>query len=436
MADIGRALAGLGAAFKNEVPQFQQQMRQEDLYQMKLEDRDRALDDRMMAQEEKRKETLFRDTAVAKQYLEEGDLDSISELFRDRVNLLERNGVNTRNSQSILQLADQARAGNQDAMGALTNEINQTYSTGQLFGVIPKPPKPDYTTVAKGAVVLNADGSVRYDNTAPVVAKDRRTFEDGRGIRRYEDTGLPVFGNGSTSGGSDRATPAPDSTISPMIARPASQVETIDPYANLNPLDARALRQEDDDAEEERKRKQKQFEFEEAAERRLVTSETEDEENKIRQGRTAFMILNELKNNPEGLSGAVGGFSSRMPSFSDETIDFEAKYKYVKDLLTLDNLSLMKGVLTDRDIELLANAASGLQLRMSEDAFNQQLDTLIQEFGATLTKAGIDISEISRPTVQSYRSDPSIGSKLSAFDQIVNTNQTDDEAIANNLFDK
>jgi len=49
--DIARALGGLGAAFKNEVPQFREQIRNEDIDRM-------AMDDRNMASQEKRQKTL------------------------------------------------------------------------------------------------------------------------------------------------------------------------------------------------------------------------------------------------------------------------------------------------------------------------------------------------------------------------------------------
>ena len=104
--NIGRALSGLGAAFKNEVPAFLQQVRQEDLdaerraeremfladrsfdrgiaaedRAMRLEDRkiamERAASDRMFELEEKRKETLFKDTAEAKRYLQDGNIMAI-----------------------------------------------------------------------------------------------------------------------------------------------------------------------------------------------------------------------------------------------------------------------------------------------------------------------------------------------------------------------
>jgi hypothetical protein len=50
--DIGRALSGLGAAFKNEMPAFIQQTRQEDFDAQRLADREMAL-------AERRKKTMF-----------------------------------------------------------------------------------------------------------------------------------------------------------------------------------------------------------------------------------------------------------------------------------------------------------------------------------------------------------------------------------------
>jgi len=46
----------------------------------------------------------------------------------------------------------------------------------------------------------------------------------------------------------------------------------------------------------------------------------------------------------------------------------------LRDLLTLDNLGLMKGVLTDRDVQLLASAASRLDKTASEQLIRQELE--------------------------------------------------------------
>lgn len=129
MADIniGRALSGLGAAFKNEMPAFIQQTRQEDFDAQRLADR-------VLAQEEKRKETLFKDTATARQYLQSGNIPAIIDLYSDRVNLLGRAGIDTSNSERMLSYA-QAALSDPNALSQLTTEINTVYDTGRAFNV-------------------------------------------------------------------------------------------------------------------------------------------------------------------------------------------------------------------------------------------------------------------------------------------------------------
>jgi hypothetical protein len=135
MVDISRALMGLGAAFKNEVPQFQQRMQQEDLYKMKMADMDMARQDALAKREEERKKTLFQDVAVAKQYFDRGDFGSIADIARDRLEILTPMGVNTRDSQQMLQLADAARAGDTSAIKGLKDQLDTIYSVGSLYNV-------------------------------------------------------------------------------------------------------------------------------------------------------------------------------------------------------------------------------------------------------------------------------------------------------------
>ena len=135
MVDISRALMGLGAAFKNEVPQFQQRMQQEDLYKMKMADMDMARQDADAKREEERKKTLFQDVATAKQYFDRGDFGSIADIARDRLEILTPMGVNTRDSQQMLQLADAARAGDPTAIKGLKDQLDTIYSVGNLYKV-------------------------------------------------------------------------------------------------------------------------------------------------------------------------------------------------------------------------------------------------------------------------------------------------------------
>jgi hypothetical protein len=142
MVDVARALSGIGAAFKNEIPQFQQRIQQEDLYKMKMADMDTARQDALLKRqdallkrEEERKKTLFQDVAVAKQYFDRGDFGSIADIARDRLEILTPMGVNTRDSQQMLQLADAARAGDPTAIKGLKDQLDTIYSVGSLYKV-------------------------------------------------------------------------------------------------------------------------------------------------------------------------------------------------------------------------------------------------------------------------------------------------------------
>jgi hypothetical protein len=135
MVDVARALSGIGAAFKNEIPQFQQRIQQEDLYKMKMADMDMARQDALLKREEERKKTLFQDAATARQYFDRGDFGSIADIARDRLEILTPMGVNTRDSQQMLQLADAARAGDPTAIKGLKDQLDTIYSVGSLYNV-------------------------------------------------------------------------------------------------------------------------------------------------------------------------------------------------------------------------------------------------------------------------------------------------------------
>jgi hypothetical protein len=178
MVDVARALSGIGAAFKNEIPQFQQRIQQEDLYKMKMADMDMARQDADAKREEARKKTFFQDVAVAKQYFDKGDFGSIADIARDRLNILTPMGVNTRDSQQMLQLADAARAGDTSAIQQLKNQLDTVYSVGQLYGVIPKPAERKGVVVGDN-LIDPVTGKEIYKGTS-----EDKTFEKESGLRK------------------------------------------------------------------------------------------------------------------------------------------------------------------------------------------------------------------------------------------------------------
>jgi hypothetical protein len=94
----------------------------------------------------------------------------------------------------------------------------------------------------------------------------------------------------------------------------------------------------------------------------------------------------ELKNN-KSLNRAVGPLQSKLPTFTKGVADFEAYFNTVRSLLTLENMGLMKGVLSDADIKILKEAATPLSLNMSETAFKKELTKMETIIDTAITRA-------------------------------------------------
>jgi len=171
--NIGRALSGLGAAFKNEVPAFLQQVRQEDLdaekraeremfladrsfdrgiaaedRAMRLSDRDRSMAaaeaKRLADIDEKRQETLFIDSKIALDALKSGGagLGAVLQKFTDRRELLPTWGVtNLDLTEDIIRLAASAYENPADLLN-LKNRLEGYVNTGIAYEVLDKPALP------------------------------------------------------------------------------------------------------------------------------------------------------------------------------------------------------------------------------------------------------------------------------------------------------
>ena len=385
MVDVARALSGLGAAFKNEIPEFRQRMQQEDLYKMKMADMDMARQDADAKREEARKKTFFQDVAVAKQYFDAGDFGAIADIARDRLEILTPMGVNTRDSQQMLQLADAARAGDTSAIQQLKNQLDMSYSVGQLYGVIPKAEVKPNVKLGKGEVLLGPDNQVLYSNVEATKPEARQTYQDRMGVTRYRDTGRTVYEESQAG----MTATQPTAQVQPSQAG-AAQPSPEDAYlAGLSPADQVVAKAERD----ERIRKETEFKQEQQA----ITNQ---EQMIIDEAKTAYMIAKELRDNKSGLRGAVGPISSRLLSISEDTVEFESKLDYLQSLLTLGNLGRMTGVLSESDLALLSKAASGLDVGVGEAAFTQQLNTIINDLEKGLLAKEVDLSTVSRPSTR------------------------------------
>lgn len=88
-------------------------------------------------------------------------------------------------------------------------------------------------------------------------------------------------------------------------------------------------------------------------------------------------IAQELLDSPS-LNAAVGPVGSRFPTLTGGTADVEAKINRLKSLLTIDNLKLLKGAMSDKDLLLLQSASTALTPMMSDQGFRQELQKIVQ----------------------------------------------------------
>ncbi|MDM3413781.1 DNA transfer protein [Citrobacter sp. Cb018] len=93
------------------------------------------------------------------------------------------------------------------------------------------------------------------------------------------------------------------------------------------------------------------------------------------------------------LGDITGSISSRVPTLYDSSQDLINKANRLQSLLTQDNLKLMNGVLTDRDITFLGNIASGLNItengiKGSKDGVQKRLNAIASKLDDKLSAAG------------------------------------------------
>ena len=378
--DLSTALAGIGAAFKGETPQFMQQQRQ----QQEL-DRKRMLEDEQIA--EKRKATMFMDSAAASQYLNAGDLTSVENIFKDRMNILgNMPNVDTSHTQQKLAMVMAAKGGDTQSLNQLKSMLGNEVAVGKAYGILPKAEVKPNVKVGKGEVLLGPDNQVIYSNVEPTKPTTRQTYQDRMGVTRYRDTGNTVY---EESQAGMTATAQPTAPTQPSPAGAVQPSPEDDYLAGLSPADRMVAEAE----KAERDRKAAEFE----AEQKAMTAQ---EQMIINEAKTAYMIAKELRDNVEGLKGAVGPISSRLPSISEDTVEFESKLDYLQSLLTLGNLGRMTGVLSESDLALLSKAASGLDTGVGEAAFTQQLNTIIDDLEKGLLAKEVDLGTISRPSTR------------------------------------
>lgn len=80
-------------------------------------------------------------------------------------------------------------------------------------------------------------------------------------------------------------------------------------------------------------------------------------------------VTDKILKTPKSVVGsAAGPISSRIPTLSQKTADFEALIETAGNLITMSNMGSMKGVLSDSDLKVLRGSVQNLSLSQSPEA--------------------------------------------------------------------
>ena len=92
----------------------------------------------------------------------------------------------------------------------------------------------------------------------------------------------------------------------------------------------------------------------------------------------ALALVDTLENSPGlktavGVKGMTGGFLGGWTVPGTDAADFVTRFDSLKSLLTLENMGLMKGVLSDSDMKVIQQASASLNRSMTESEFKKEL---------------------------------------------------------------
>lgn len=209
--DMGLLLRGLGAAFSNQVPEFRQQMAMERENQYIQSQREQQAQMQRAEMMQARQRAMYQDAESALKLLAAGDLDSVVQLGRERIELLKNfPDADPSDTVRITQLAQLSRAGDRGAYQSLQRELLGAVQRGMSMGYITPPqaeekvyrpgdvvyrdgqrafaipeqqPEQERGVVVNGNVVDPITGRVIYESPASALPSD----EFSPGITRYRN---------------------------------------------------------------------------------------------------------------------------------------------------------------------------------------------------------------------------------------------------------
>ena len=98
-------------------------------------------------------------------------------------------------------------------------------------------------------------------------------------------------------------------------------------------------------------------------------------ENAVMDAQNKQGTISELLGNEDYID-SLTGYQGRLPAVTDSGIEAEGILDNIKNSMTIENLSVMSGPLTDKDIQVIASASSRLNAGMSGKALKKELNRI------------------------------------------------------------
>lgn len=215
-------------------------------------------------------------------------------------------------------------------------------------------------------------------------AADRRSRDNDKGVRRMISESLMQGGTPDRKALAAMQIEAGDAPT--MLNEPTPERDPIADYEAKKKLDRQydrppVLKPERDPIAD--------YEARKAIDAKYATNGNGPNPQKAAETRSKILeAAKGLKADP-GLGNLVGnrvlnpdynlGISSE-PRAGTSAANAQAKFNTLKSLLTLENLGLLKGAMSDKDLAFIQSAGSSLDTKMDDPVFVAELDKIIQKF--------------------------------------------------------
>lgn len=405
---FGDIREGFAAGMLGRDPRFSRERRQEQLTRATLQD----------AQE------LQRDLAG------NNPRQAIERLV-DRANLLESMGEDASDTYALRDMIIQGNA--QGALGEISTFIDAAKRRGLISA--PAPIESKYITTdpsgRMGTVVPDASGGYTFREAAgagqPKPAEPT-TYKGVDNIERYSTGPYAGYSVGAiadmmrTGQIANFGDPVPQMTRQPQAAaqvRPPMRMpeatQTTDLYSGLSEQEAAILRAEEEQKRSEEERAAAEEERRVKAETRETTAAAREEEEfeNVRKMKEAEMLqlygladrlLSPNIYSDKVYAAATGPLESKSPMLGaamtygadyQTVTNFRNDLQFLQDIATMENLGRMTGVLSQSDIQLLAQAATGIDLSSEPEIVQQRLRLIRERIKNKLIERGYTPEQLS-----------------------------------------